>query len=511
MEQETNKQKKKVITKAICVIIAILLMIGIAFIVANIVHKNSALPASANVKNGLSAYELAAEQGYDGSLEDWLKSLNGKSAYEIAVENGYTGTEDEWNKAIANVSQNNVTIKNAEFSKDGDLIITLSDGTTINVGKVAGSDGKDGANGKNGTDGKNGVNGKDGINGANGADGRSISSASVNADGQLILAFSDGSTVNLDKIVGAKGDKGDTGEKGADGRDGVGINNIIVTEDGNLNITLSSGTTLNLGTIKGADGIGISKTEINTNGELVLTYTNGEINNLGKITGRDGANGSDGTGIKSVTLSADGELIIILSDNSVLNLGNIKGEKGDKGADGKDGRGIEKTELVDGELIITYTDGTTDNLGKIGSGETEEPEYSYDDVAIGSEIENDGGYRYLAIRLSNSNAENINIPPTMYISAHGGYYLPVGYIYNGDFESATLKSVTIPKYCAAIEENTFSKCPNLNEAYFEVTTGWKNAETGEEISESTIANPYKTAALLRQGVSLSNSSVYKLD
>ena len=117
MENQNPKQKKKVITKAIYIVIAILFMISIAFIVANYVHKNNALPASAEVKNGLSAYELAVEQGYNGSLEDWLKSLDGKSAYEIAVENGYTGTEDEWNKAVANVSnQDSATIKNAEFS-----------------------------------------------------------------------------------------------------------------------------------------------------------------------------------------------------------------------------------------------------------------------------------------------------------------------------------------------------------------------------------------------------------
>lgn len=508
VENKNPKQKKKVITKVVCVVVAILLMVGIAFIVANYVHKNNALPASADVKNGLSAYELAVEQGYNGSLEEWLKSLNGKSAYEIAVENGYSGTEDEWNKAIANVSQNNVTIKNAGFSKDSDLIITLSDETIINVGKVSGSDGKDGVNGTNG------VNGKDGINGIDGQDGKGISSASINENGQLILTFSDGSTVNLDKIVGtngvdgqngkdglngkdgrdgvdgAKGDKGDKGDAGADGKngldgrdgvngtdglDGVGISTIVVTDDGNLDITLSNGTTLNLGTIKGADG----------------------------------------TGIKSVTLSTGGELIITLSDNSVLNLGNVKGEKGDKGdkgdtgtdgKDGKDGRGIAKTELVNDELIITYTDGTSDNLGKIGSDETKEPEHSYDDISIGSIVENGSEYRYLTVSLSNNNTESINIPTTMYTSEYG--YLPVVMIFDNDFESTALKSVALPKHCAIIEENTFSKCPNLNEVYFEVTAGWKNSETGEEISESTMADPRKAADFLRQGVGLSHARIY---
>ena len=48
---------------------------------------------------GRSAYELAVENGYRGTLEEWLASLNGnngRSAYELAVENGYRGTEEEW-------------------------------------------------------------------------------------------------------------------------------------------------------------------------------------------------------------------------------------------------------------------------------------------------------------------------------------------------------------------------------------------------------------------------------
>ena len=61
-----------------------------------------------------SAYQIAVEQGYQGSESDWLSSLkgdkgntgakgnpgqdgaDGKSAYAIAVEHGYEDSEDEW-------------------------------------------------------------------------------------------------------------------------------------------------------------------------------------------------------------------------------------------------------------------------------------------------------------------------------------------------------------------------------------------------------------------------------
>ena len=43
------------------------------------------------VKNGLSAYELAVKNGYKGTLQEWLLSLSGKSAYSsiVAIENGH--------------------------------------------------------------------------------------------------------------------------------------------------------------------------------------------------------------------------------------------------------------------------------------------------------------------------------------------------------------------------------------------------------------------------------------
>ena len=74
--------------------------------------------------NGKSAYEIAVQNGYEGSALEWLKSLigedgksftfdmftpeqlasfkglDGKSAYEIAVQNGYEGSALEWLKSL---------------------------------------------------------------------------------------------------------------------------------------------------------------------------------------------------------------------------------------------------------------------------------------------------------------------------------------------------------------------------------------------------------------------------
>lgn len=530
VNSENTKPKKRVLPKILFVIIAILLMMGIAFVVANIVHSRNTVFASSNVKDGLSAYELAVEQGFDGSLEEWLKSLESKSAYEIAAENGYKGTEREWNKALADISnQNTASINSAEFSSKGELLITLSDGTTINVGAVAGTDGKDGINGKNGADGKNGTNGKNGVNGKDGIDGKGISSAFVNEKDQLILQLSDGSSINLDKIVGAKGAKG---ENGTDGKDGIGIHEIEIADNGALTVTLTNGTVLNLGNIKGTDGVGIFKSEINSDGELILTYTNGETVNLGKVTNNNSENGTDSTGIKNVTMTSNGELIITLTDNSVINLGNVKGEKGDKGdkgdkgTDGKDGRGIAKTELVNGELVIFYTDGTSDNLGAIGASVN-------DSVSMLNFTMLDDGTLSVSIKDEcKTIAEDIVIPSTFNgrtvsaIANSGFEYcknlksikLPEGLtaIPSGAFIGCdSLETIYIPKNVVSISNSAFSTGLSSNVAdiplryaYFEEPSGWERVPKSwfgeplikqkENVDSEMLSNPEKAAELLKE-------------
>lgn len=46
-----------------------------------------------------TAYDIAVDNGFDGTEEEWLQSLKGErgnSAYEIAVKYGFSGTESEW-------------------------------------------------------------------------------------------------------------------------------------------------------------------------------------------------------------------------------------------------------------------------------------------------------------------------------------------------------------------------------------------------------------------------------
>ena len=82
------------------------------------------------------------------SMEDSEQGTISEQVYAQAVALGYEGTYDEF---IALVSgKDGVGVKSAAVNQEGELILTLSDNSTVNAGKVRG---EDGTNGENGADG----------------------------------------------------------------------------------------------------------------------------------------------------------------------------------------------------------------------------------------------------------------------------------------------------------------------------------------------------------------------
>ena len=65
------------------------------------------ISTNATVKK--TAYDIAVENGFEGTETEWLESLKGKSAYEIAVDNGFVGTEEEW---LESLKGNDLTFEN---------------------------------------------------------------------------------------------------------------------------------------------------------------------------------------------------------------------------------------------------------------------------------------------------------------------------------------------------------------------------------------------------------------
>ena len=218
----------------------------------------------------------------------------------VVGQTGATGPQ-------GNAGVDGVSVTNASLSTNN-LIITLSNASTIDAGNVRGPVGPQGAQGIQG-DGNAG-----------------ISSATVNGSGNLILTLADSTTLDAGNI---KGDKGDTGET----------------------------------------GVSISSTTL-VGGNLVINFSNTSTTDVGNIQGPQGDAGNDGTNITSATVNGSGNLILTLSDASTIDAGNVKGADGTNGTNGLDGDVDQTLSLVGNVITISGSNSSVDLTTALGSYHT---------------------------------------------------------------------------------------------------------------------------------------------
>lgn len=331
-----------------------------------------------NGADGKSAYELAVEKGYVGDVQTWLSSLvgekgakgdkgdagndgkNGKSAYELAVDSGYTGTVEEWLDSLSHGSKGD----------KGDAGKTAYEIAVENgfVGSIA--DWLDSLIGATGAQGLQGEKGETGAAGANGMDGKSAYDLAKDT------GYTGSLTEWLASLIGAKGDqgikgdqgvKGDKGDKGDKGQRGdAGVNGV----DGKsaYELAVENGETRSLQdwlqSLVGKDayGVAVANGYSGTVEQWLLSLK-----------------GADGVSITSVALDANGHLLVFLSDRvTALDVGKVVGEKGEtgaKGADGSDGtNGADGVSIVgasiqDGSLYLLLSSGNQIYAGVLPKGD----------------------------------------------------------------------------------------------------------------------------------------------
>lgn len=105
-----------------------------------------------------------------------------------------------------------VSVVDANINDDGNLILSMSDGSTIDAGY---------AKGDKGDQGEKGIDGKDGSDGIDGVDGVGIKKAAVNDSGHLMIRLTDDTLMDTGYVIGADGKDGRDGVDGRDGRDGT--------------------------------------------------------------------------------------------------------------------------------------------------------------------------------------------------------------------------------------------------------------------------------------------------
>lgn len=80
-----------------------------------------------NGTNGKSAYQIWLDAGNTGNESDFLNSLNGtdgKSAYQLAIDNGYTGNVQQWLESLKASGSTDIKLSSLE----GNILKKLADG-----------------------------------------------------------------------------------------------------------------------------------------------------------------------------------------------------------------------------------------------------------------------------------------------------------------------------------------------------------------------------------------------
>ncbi len=388
------------------VVITVMMLFGTAFLTS--CGEKDVKPTSGS-SNGKSAYDLAVENGYKGTVKEWLASLagengevgekgeRGESAYELAVKNGYKGTEKQWLASLIEQGKSGADGKNGTNGKSA-YELAVANGYTGTESEwlksFAGSQGEKGAKGDTGDNGKsayelaveNGYtgtlsewidslsHGPKGDKGDSGAAGKTA--YELACDNGFVGTLSQW----LTSLVGAQGEKGTEGAKGADGKSAYDL-----AKDTGYTGSLTEWLATLVGA-KGDDGdagksayeLACDNGETRTLQEWLKSLVGKDAYGVAVANGYTGTveewlfslRGADGVSITSVALDANGHLLVFLSDRATaLDVGKVVGEKGENGTDGNDGVGIVGASITDGSLYLNLSNNTKICAGALPKGE----------------------------------------------------------------------------------------------------------------------------------------------
>lgn len=167
-----------------------------------------------------------------------------------------------------------------KFNKLDSTLVTKVDRILKGRDGLPGKDGAPGKDGRPGRDGAPGVNGKDG---QNGKDGVGVSKAKVDIDGELVITLTDGTVIEAGKVFTKAVAEKIRVFSNADNRvpELVGQADKILSNDGtNLKWIVNSGGGGGSGTVTSVGlsaptGLTVSGSPVTTSGTLALTFTAG--------------------------------------------------------------------------------------------------------------------------------------------------------------------------------------------------------------------------------------------
>lgn len=350
-----------------------------------------------------------------------------KTAINIALEEAKNSGDFKGDKGDDGVGIAYMTINN-----DGDLVVTYTNDTFINLGQITGEDGKQGPQGEPGNDGFSPIVSFTDI-------GNGYKMSVIDANGQKEIQL-------LNGVNGKDGVDGKDGVSGRDGKDGL---TPFVNASNNWQIG-DTDTNIKASGQDGKDGISVSKTEINNKGELIITLSDKSEFNLGVVIGAKGDKGDKGDPFT-------------YDDFTPEQLSALKGEKGDTG---NDGISITKTEINDkGEFVITFSDNTVSNLGVVAATTAEFYKKDETDTLLNTKTDKNKMLDYITYEIVD-NSVTITGCDKSISGAHiipdtiEGY--PVTKIGEAAFHNCDkLKSIIIPESVTVLKSSAFVECDSL--------------------------------------------------
>ncbi len=182
----------------------------------------AALPTAANGKDADPAVIARMVAEAVGALP---KPADGKS---VTAEELAPVIEQAVSRAVGALprAKDGLGLAGALIDRSGSLIVTLSDGSKADLGRVLGKDGTDGDDGES----------------IPGPAGRGIGDLLLDADGHLVVTLTDGTTKNVgrvrgkDGLPGANAKDGRDGKDGKDGKDGFNVGDIVFEQEGEREI-----------------------------------------------------------------------------------------------------------------------------------------------------------------------------------------------------------------------------------------------------------------------------------
>jgi S1-C subfamily serine protease len=145
------------------------------------------------------------------------------------------------------------------------------------------------------------------------------------------------------------------------------VTGASVNNAGHLVLTLSNGQQVDAGSVvgpQGPAGVGITGASINSSGHLILNLSNGQQVDAGAASSQ----GPAGVSVTGASINTSGQLLLMLSDGQQVNAGSVAATQGQSGMSDPTNPFVEAIPQVQSKIVridVTLSNGMASGSGTI--------------------------------------------------------------------------------------------------------------------------------------------------